>query len=119
MTRRDTGRLERRTSTAGLDLAVKKLITIIRELNAIMKTALRITDPALLAAWKNASRVYSDPVRTPDEETTPVAPAVALASSGDKAAPADSIVSHGATEVLEPAKPRLNGNGSASSALIA
>jgi hypothetical protein len=59
--RRETGRQERRSGTAGLDVAVKKLTAIIAELNAIMKTALRASDPVLLAVWKNAARVYSDP----------------------------------------------------------
>ena len=98
--------MERRGGTAGLDLAVKKLVTIVKELNAIMKTALRTSDPALLAVWKNASRVYSDPVPTPEEESSPTPAAVALAMGANEAASADS----NATSAIQP---RLNGSDGA------
>ena len=104
--RGNTGKMERRGGTAGLDLAVKKLVTIVKELNAIMKTALRTSDPALLAVWKNASRVYSDPVPTPEEESAPTPAAVALAMGANEAASADS----NATSAIQP---RLNGSDGA------
>ena len=101
--RRNTGRQERRSGTAGLDQAVKKLKTIVVELSAIMKAALRTSDPALLAVWKNAARVYSDPVQQPEEETTtPALAAAAVPLSGDEA------------EVPATIQPRLNGNGAGS-----
>jgi hypothetical protein len=115
--RRNTGKQERRSGTAGLDLAVRKLTTIIAELNAIMKAALRTSNPALLAVWKSASRLYSDPVSAPEEES---GPASAPVPSGGatvaliESAPADSKAGHGEGEMLATIQPRLNGNGSAS-----
>jgi hypothetical protein len=103
--RRNTGRQERRSGTAGLDLAVKKLTAIAAELNAIMKAALRTSDPALLAVWKNAARVYSDPVPSPEEEPTPPALAAAPLSGGE-------------AEVSATIPSRLTGNG-AGSVLVA
>jgi hypothetical protein len=98
--RRNTGRQERRSGTAGLDLAVQKLTAVVAELNAIMKTALRTSDPALLAVWRNAACVYSDPVQTPEEESTtpPTAPLVATIESAT-------------AERLASIQSRLNGNG--------
>jgi hypothetical protein len=107
--RRNTGKQERRSGTAGLDLAVKKLTAIIAELNAIMKAALRTSDPMLLAVWKDASRLYSDPVRTSEEEST-----LAAAPAPPSGATVASIESAPADEMLAPVQPRLNGNGSAS-----
>jgi hypothetical protein len=107
--RRNTGKQERRSGTAGLDLAVKKLTTIIAELNAIMKAALRTSDPMLLAVWKDASRLYSDPVRTSEEESTRRLRLLRLGG-----ATVASIESAPADEMLAPVQPRLNGNGSAS-----
>jgi hypothetical protein len=113
--RRNTGKQERRSGTAGLDLAVRKLTTIIAELNAIMKAALRTSNPALLAVWKSASRLYSDPVSAPEEESAPasapVPPGEATVASIEPA-PADSKAGHGEGEMLATIQPRLNGNGS-------
>jgi hypothetical protein len=115
--RRNTGKQERRSGSAGLALAVKKLTTVVRELNAIMKAALRTGDPALFAVWKSASRVYSGPVGEPEQTPTPAAP-TALASPDAKAAPLRGLRlddSH-ATEAFTPVQPRLNGNGTDSEA---
>jgi hypothetical protein len=87
--RRNMGKQERRSGTAGLELAVRKLARVVRELNAIMKAALRTSDPALLAVWKSASRVYTDPIRKPEESPKPATTSAppALASTDAMGAP--------------------------------
>jgi hypothetical protein len=112
--RANTGKMERRSGTAGLDLAVKKLTTIVAELSAIMKAALRTSDPALLAVWKNASRVYSDPVRPPDEDPAPAGDSGGSTVASIESAPVGLMAGQGDGEMLATVQPRLNGNGSAS-----
>jgi hypothetical protein len=95
--RRNAGRQERRSGTAGLDVAVKKLAAIVRELNAIMK-ALRTSDPASLEVWKDAARVYSAPVQNAETTSAPAAGVTDLASADAKDA-ASGII---AAELAEP-----------------
>jgi hypothetical protein len=61
-------------ATAGLDAAIKQLVTIVRELSAIMRNLYR-QDPGNLAAWNSASHVQRSPrKKTPKKTPTPPTP---------------------------------------------
>jgi hypothetical protein len=84
---KNNGRQRQRTNTAALALTAEEVRLKRLELDAIVSKALKTSNPALLAAWKDAVRVYSGPHRSTDGETTgnPSATATATAAPGTPA----------------------------------